>query len=481
MSATLSWHRLSNRGIAPLLAASVIIAFPLGDAEAQPRRGGPPPEAFKACAGLKANDACTIRAPHGRIQGQCISRGDRPFCVPQSGPRGGPRGGPGREPGGAAGNRPQRGQGGGGSRFGYTEGAPFAGARPVQGRLTDTGQGTCFDERGVIECPGPGQAFYGQDAHYRGRPFDFIDNRDGTVTDRNTGLIWQKAHNTERKTFNSAAWACSRLDLGGHKDWRLPNIKEQFSIADFRGSQGRRFFIDAKAFDIELPDQSILRGDRFAATHRVEMMGQTWSSTIYKGSHWDRDNVEAAFFFNYFDGHIKQAPTEGRNSLFYRCVRGATWGANKFKDNGDGTVSDAASGLIWQRADDGKARDWKASLAYCEGLKLAGQGDWRLPNVKELQHIVDYSRHDPAIDPEYFKQTDAKGWFWSSTTHGDNIRMASYVCFGKCVSVDGVDVHGAGAQRADPKTGDPSQYTSLGGQQDQVRIQNYARCVRDDR
>ena len=56
--------------------------------------------------------------------------------------------------------------------------------------------------------------------------------------------------------------------------------------------------------------------------------------------------------------------------------------------------------------------------------------------------------------------------------------MASYVCFGKCTSKDGVDTHGAGAQRSDPKTGDPSRWPSLGGQEDEVRIYSLARCVR---
>ena len=267
------------------------------------------------------------------------------------------------------------------------------------------------------------------------------------------------------------------MKLGGRSDWRLPTIKELFSLADFRGSQGRRFFIDNTVFDVELPE-SISSNDQFASTHRVEMMGQTWSATIYAGKHWDRDNVEAAFFFNFFDGRIKQAPTR-RARQFYRCVRGAVWGNNAFSAGANGAVIDAATGLMWQRTDDGKARDWPKALAYCEGLRLAGHDDWRLPNVRELQSIVDYRRPAPALDTRYLRQRDPAGWFWSSTTHGDNIRMAAYICFGKCISVEGVDVHGAGAQRSDPKTGDPSRWPAMGGQRDLVRINNYARCVRD--
>lgn len=421
--------------------------------------GGPPQEAIDACQGKQAGNACSIETPNGQlIKGSCLARGGRSFCVPAGGPDGG-----------RAGGRPSS----------YEPRTPYAQAKRLTNKITETGQGTCFDDARVIDCPSEGSAFYGQDAHYRGRAPAYRDNGDGTVSDGNTGLTWQKAHNEKRQSFYDAQSACRGLGLGGHRDWRLPNLKELFSITDWRGATGRRFFLDKNVFDLKVPGAEILKGDRFANTHRVEMMGQTWSSTIYTGDHWDREGVEAAFFFNFLDGRIKQAPTGTRNKLFYRCVRGPAWGGNAFRDNSDGTVTDAASGLMWQQADDGKARNWKDSLAACESLSLAGRDDWRLPNVKELQHLVDYSRLDPALDMRYFKQKDRDGWFWSSTTHGDNTASASYVCFGKCVSVDNVDVHGAGAQRSDPKSGDPSRWGPMGGQRDQVRILNYARCVRD--
>jgi hypothetical protein len=462
-----------------LLAAGICLAIaapPAARAQQPggPPPGGPPPQAFEACQGATANTACSFRAPRGAVEGTCRNIDRGLVCAPtrRPGGAGGQDGGP---PTGQAGGQ---GFGGGapGSPLGYEPRAPYAGAIRLANRLSDTGQETCFNATRVIDCPGPGAAFFGQDAHYAGRPFAFRDNGDGTVGDRNTGLVWQQAHN-QRITQKAAAAACRDLKLGGRSDWRLPTIKELFSLADFRGSTGRRFFIDNGVFDVELSDE-ISPNDPFASTHRVEMMGQTWSATIYAGKHWDRDNVEAAFFFNFFDGRIKQAPT-GRPQQFYRCARGAEWGGNAFANRGDGTVSDAATGLMWQQTDDGAARDWPAALAYCEGLELAGRRDWRLPNARELQSIVDYSRPAPALDTRYLGQRDPDGWFWSSTTHGDNVRMAVYVCFGKCISAEGVDVHGAGAQRSDPKTGDPSSYSPKGGQRDQVRVNNYARCVRD--
>ncbi len=429
----------------------------------------PPEQAIRACSAKSSGSKCSFFAPHGTVTGLCSrKRENRLLCVPSY------RMGRGtsENQSGSAFSHPTR-------ALRVEISSENSLAQKVQSNIPDTGQGSCFDGDGKIDCPKIGKSYFGQDGEYSGTEADYIDHHNGTVSDAVTGLIWQQAHNEQRLGFFEATRSCSNLKLGGYSDWRLPEIKELFSIADFSGGVGRKAYLNS-VFEIQKPSAEILKGDRFAATHRTEMMGQTWSNTIYSGDHWDRKGVEAAFFFNFLDGRIKQAPTHGRNGLFYRCVRGDIWGGNDFVANHNGTVSDRNSMLTWMQADDGKRRNWKAALAYCENLELAGQSDWRLPNVKELQSIIDYSKHDPAINQRYFRQRDKDGWFWSSTTHGDNITHAAYVCFGHCVSVDGVDVHGAGAQRSDPKSGNASSFGSMGGQRDAVRIDNYARCVRSE-
>jgi hypothetical protein len=98
----------------------------------------------------------------------------------------------------------------------------------------------------------------------------------------------------------------------------------------------------------------------------------------------------------------------------------------RFTDNGDGTVTDHCTDLMWQKdtADtngDGQVPDDKSdallccdALNYCENLSFAGHDDWRLPNVRELQSIVDYSSHDPAIAP-VFKAVSS--FYWSATSN----------------------------------------------------------------
>lgn len=54
------------------------------------------------------------------------------------------------------------------------------------------------------------------------------------------------------------------------------------------------------------------------------------------------------------------------------------------RDNGDGTISDSRTGLIWQQVENGEEMNYEDAVAFCEGLTLAGHNDWRLPTKEEL-------------------------------------------------------------------------------------------------
>lgn len=115
--------------------------------------------------------------------------------------------------------------------------------RALSYRLPDTGQTSCYDDVGnVISCPSPGERFYGQDAQYQGPQRHYRDNGDGTVTDLNTGLMWQQGDdqngtgwNSPYYTWQQAGDYCSGLSLGGHTDWRLPTVKELTSLLNLGG------------------------------------------------------------------------------------------------------------------------------------------------------------------------------------------------------------------------------------------------------
>ena len=352
--------------------------------------------------------------------------------------------------------------------------------------IPDTGQIKTYSIGREIEHPKSGETWNGQDGQYEINPPQYKDNNDGTVTDLVSGLIWQKTPDFVKRNQDDAEKYANKLELAGHNDWRLPTITELFSISDFRGNMKTRTpYINTEYFDFAYPKSDV---DSSGRPGQRNMDGQYASSTRYLGMTMGRD--KSAFGFNFADGRIKSYPLNA--TRYVRCVRGnSDYGNNNFKDNHDGTITDKATGLIWQTADSDKGMDWKDALAYAENLTLAGKDDWRLPSVKELQSIVDYSRapdaskksmRGPAIDP-IFKLTTDESWCWSSTTHIEN-HFAYYVCFGQSFSArerrgKQINAHGAGAVRSDPKEGDPSRWPDgLGPQSDEIRIFNYVRCVR---
>lgn len=403
-------------------------------------------------------------------------------------------------------------------------------------KLPDTGQDKCYGADSTeMTCPTTESAdFYGQDGNYSKNPLSYTDNKDGTITDNVTGLMWQqdpdlsddgKINSEDMLSFEDAKAGAAALDLAGHKDWRLPTIKELYSLMDFSGSTGSAEpssttvpadavpYIDKDFFKFEYGDTA--NGLRY-------IDAQYWSSTEYVGKTMaginSAEGDATAFGVNFADGRIKgygsvyKIINDGR---FVRYVRGGdNYGVNSFTDNKDGTISDASTELMWLQEDSGSTGfkagagtkgngsvNWQEALKWCEGLDYAGHDDWRLPNAKELQNIVDYTRSpstsdSAAIDPLFKvtsltdedKQTNYP-FYWTSTTHRDGPDFAVYIAFGEalgCMAPQGstttivTDVHGAGAQRSDPKTANDTIGCGNGPQGDVIRIYNYARCVRDD-
>ena len=364
--------------------------------------------------------------------------------------------------------------------------------------VVDTGQDTCYDGAVAIACPESGESFYGQDAQHTGNAPSFTNNGDGTITDNVTGLMWQQDPG-DKMTWDEAVDGADSFDLARYTDWRLPTIKEIYSLILFSGEDpsgemgddisGLVPFIDTDYFNFEYGDTSA--GERIIDSQWTT--SNIYNSTVMNGQ-------ECFFGVNFADGRIKCYRTNNLGGGYFTIYvrNNSEYADNGFQDNGDGTITDQATGLMWQRDDSGMGYNWQQALAYAKGLELADHDDWRLPNAKELQSIVDYTRSpdttdSAAIDPLFNAtsitneagQTDYP-CYWSNTTHANWTAIpgvnAAYVAFGRAMGyMNGVwvDVHGAGAQRSDPKSGDPADYpTGHGPQGDAIRIYNYVRCVR---
>jgi uncharacterized delta-60 repeat protein len=297
--------------------------------------------------------------------------------------------------------------------------------------IPDTGQTKCYNNTGEIPCPQPGEPFYGQDANYTINPPSYtkLDPNgndlpdDATewamVRDNVTGLIWEVKQNKDgvqdysnpHDADNTYTWydgnpatnggyagtpgdgtdtedfvnALNAANFGGHSDWRVPSRKELRTIADYARMSPS---INTAYFPNTVPSFY-------------------WSSTTYV---FDQNAVLLMLFFLGYDGCID------KSSFYYaRAVRGGQT-ENRFIDNGDGTVTDLSTGLMWQQATAPGTYTWEQALSYSENLTLAGHSDWRLPTIKELDSIVDLTRQNLTINPVYFPDTRAS-FYWSSTTY----------------------------------------------------------------
>jgi len=363
--------------------------------------------------------------------------------------------------------------------------AAFSGSYPVVG----TSQTGFWNGSGnSINSPASNAPFYGQDAQFTHTTPVYTKSSDElTVKDEVTGLTWQKNYDggiyywAETQTVVDNM---NKQNYGGYNDWRVPTIKELYSL--WNVSTGWPY-IDTEYFTLNYSSEVDLSHTIF------------WSSDKYTGVmgniSGDTPGAELAFGVNFGTGHIKAYNISAGPKHSVRCVRGnLSYGVNLFQNNGDGTISDLAIGLMWQQTDNGSGIDWEHALAYAQTQNTAnylGHNDWRLPNTKELQSLVDYTRSPGAtnaanVGPAINALFSCTGilndggkadypYYWTSTSAipkaNGTYTYAWYVAFGRAEDGNGEDLHGAGAVRFDAKT--------TGSGAGEERVSNYVRLVRN--
>jgi len=287
------------------------------------------------------------------------------------------------------------------------------------GTIPDTGQTECYDADGyVIECPQPGEDFYGQDGSYTIKPPSYtkLDENGNSlpdnatswamVRDNVTGLVWEIKRNQDynadytnpHDADNTYHWydsnprtnggfvgyqgigrntqvfieSLNTSDFGGFSDWRIPTLKELLFIVDLSRSY--------PAFSDYFPN---LRTYYWSSTTRAHK-----SSNAY-----------------YLDTRLGEVDYrhKGNDYTYAIAVRGGTLGAlGGLVLNGDGTVTDTNAGLMWgQKTDDVGPLDkdntytWEEMFSWVANLNTAtsfGYADWRIPNRSELFQLTDPQR-----------------------------------------------------------------------------------------
>lgn len=272
-------------------------------------------------------------------------------------------------------------------------------------------------------------------------------NTNGTVADQATGLIWQQSESSSKafggisgaltweKAFQYVA-AMNESAYAGYSDWRLPNLKEINSLVLFGGYPA------------------------ISSLFTVKLGAGYWGSTTYA----DLPNGRRSYQISFDEGimlwiNMDESPAP---TGYVRAVRGSypaggTTGfplsgqtniihypsqndlgddgalqagypadGRRFRDNGNGTVSDRATGLIWQKADSAfcPVGEWRGRLTWEEAFsyikemnkrRVSGYSTWRLPNYQELVSLVDFGQFYPALDP-LLRSTVQPSLHWSSNT-----------------------------------------------------------------
>jgi hypothetical protein len=251
----------------------------------------------------------------------------------------------------------------------------------------------------------------------------YTDNADGTVTDAVTGLIWQQSLAPGTFTLSNAVAYCPTLKLAGHSGWRLPNFIELASIVDYGQVDP---VVNVRYFPT-MPSPSYL-----------------WSSSLIPpSSAWV---IRFANMSHLPNGMTNALDVSSMNGV--RCVRSAVGAVDSAKSapagrytTASGTVSDIKTKLTWQQMAPAAAFTLTDAKTYCEltaGMSLAGTG-WRLPTVKELLTILDYSHSSaPFIDRSAFPSTPSAPFLSSTPTAGRWAGAAWWVGF------DGSGAQGTG-------------------------------------
>ena len=287
--------------------------------------------------------------------------------------------------------------------------------------LPDTGQTKCYNNTEEITCPQPGEPFYGQDGNYlinppsytrldeNGNPLPDIAVTWTTVRDNLTGLIWEvktddgsihDKDNVYRWPTGISDFAINVNDsnFGGYSDWRIPSIKEVSTI-----------------INLGKPDQ-------------ITTINEIYFPNCINGIYWSDNplfNYDVYAWAAYFSrGSIDFRPLS--YSRYVRCVRGEQQSGNEFIDNGDGTVSDRSTGLMWQQV---TAKETTSSISVSKNYspKVVRQGPYAIndapvvttgsaSSVTSVSATLNGTVNPNGLNTDFYFEYDTSLSFGSTTT-----------------------------------------------------------------
>ena len=296
--------------------------------------------------------------------------------------------------------------------------------------LPRTGQISCYDDKGaVIDYKGCGQDCEQQRGVVWPVP-RFMINKDGTVTDKLTGFRWLG----NGKCFKGLTWLGAKEKIaalnekrpgickgyqGDYQDWIMPDVRQLASLLDAEEA-GPADYLRSQGLG------HVQAGVYWTASSYQNPL-DAWTVDFSNGAVIFKDKLDKLFLLP------MRKPDNGAQvgtrpvAPGREAAEGLKNSPARFTDNGDGTVTDNQTGLMWLREPDCLSNlAWSAGLAtvrsfntVSDSVKCQGYGgtyhDWVLPNRVELMSLIDYDRDYPAVLPGIFAVT-SEGRYWTSTT-----------------------------------------------------------------
>jgi hypothetical protein len=260
-----------------------------------------------------------------------------------------------------------------------------------------------------------------------------FSDRGDTVVDHLTGLMWTKDASVTEFPFMWWEALAFINDMNsncayGYSDWRLPNRKELFSLVSHTKTN--------PSLPAGHPFVHVFSGYYWTSTTCSRLHREAWyvhlgGARLFKGM---KHGSYMVWPVRSEEKGVVELPRSGQQLCYdetqevISCIGsgqdgalqiGFEWPEPRFAGH-DRTVLDRLTGLMWTKKANCTSMEvnWKTALETVKAMnadRVYGYGDWRLPNIRELESLTDMGSHSPALSSGHSFKAVQK-YYWSSTT-----------------------------------------------------------------
>jgi|GEM_PF-921742 len=289
-------------------------------------------------------------------------------------------------------------------------------------QLPKTGQTKCYNASGTeIACAGTGQDGEIQAGTAWPNPRFTVGTGTETecIIDNLTGLMWARQGQHSLTWYQALSYA-TNLSLCGYTDWRLPNLNEMESLVNSAVQRNDNWLISQGFTDVRLGWTSTTGPNGTNCAWNINEYGMVSCFTKSNNSSYSFSALPVRGGHNTPSGIPGMAEVwRTGQTVSYEAnddgdlQMGVIWPSPRFNDNGNGTVKDNLTNLVWTKDANtpgpvacvpGVGKSLQEALAYIKCLnteRYLEYSDWRLPNRKELLSLIDYSEYLPSLPTDH--------------------------------------------------------------------------------